>query len=114
MPDGQHAPTVTPPQRGRSPFVPLLLPTLALAAWLGFQTWQLAREREQLARALSSQEASVDAARKLRGSLDAVAAATARLAEGGNANARVIVEELRKRGITINPAAPAAAALPSK
>lgn len=108
MADTLPTPTAAPPQRGRSPFMPLLLPTLALAAWLGFQTWQLAHERDQLARALASQEASVDAARKLRGSLDAVAAATARLAEGGNANARVIVEELRKRGITINPAAPAA------
>jgi hypothetical protein len=45
----------------------------------------------------------VETATKLRGSLDAVATRTARLAGEGNANARVIVEELRKRGVTINP-----------
>jgi hypothetical protein len=37
----------------------------------------------------------------VRASLDAVATATAELAAGGNANARAIVDELAKRGITI-------------
>jgi hypothetical protein len=35
--------------------------------------------------------------------LDTVARETAQLADGGNQNAKRIVDELRKRGVTINP-----------
>jgi hypothetical protein len=45
----------------------------------------------------------VDNAGKLRASLDALAADTQRLADTGNANAALLVAELKKRGITINP-----------
>ena len=45
---------------------------------------------------------------KLRSSLDALARETAILADRGNAGARLIVDELRKRGVTINPKAPPA------
>ena len=43
-------------------------------------------------------------------SLDGLAAATQRLADRGNPNAALLVMELSKRGITINPQAGAAAA----
>lgn len=94
--------------RGRSPFVPMLLAALALTSWFAFQTQQLVRERTQLATLRTTQDAQVEAATKLRASLDAMASATARLADGGNMNAKLLVEELRKRGITINPNAPPA------
>ena len=87
----------------RAVFVPWLLLALAFVVWLGFQTYQLASERQQLKLLRVGQDANLDAANKVRGSLDAVATSTAKLASEGNANARVIVEELRKRGITINP-----------
>jgi hypothetical protein len=100
------------PQRrqGYSPFVPLLLFAIALVLWFAFQTLQLARERQQLGALSAGQDAQVDAAAKLRTSLDAMASATAKLADGGNVNAKLLVDELRKRGITINPNAPAAPA----
>jgi hypothetical protein len=88
----------------RSPFVPLLLLAIALVAWLGFQAVQQVRDREQLGalrKALEPQEA---AAQKVRASLDAVAIGTAKLAADGNASARAVIEELRKRGITVNAA----------
>jgi hypothetical protein len=91
-------------------FAPLLLLTVTLLSWLGFQTYQLVGERQQLAQMRFAQEAQVEAAGKVRASLDTVATATAKLADSGNVNARILVAELRKRGITINPAAPAAAA----
>jgi hypothetical protein len=96
---------------GQSPFVPLLLLALALVGWFAFQSYQLARERQQLGVLRAGQDAQMQAAAKVRASLDTVASATAALADGGNVNARILVEELRKRGITINPNA--AAALPS-
>jgi hypothetical protein len=91
-----------PPDQGV--FVPALLIALALVLWLVFQTVQLATERQQLGVASADLEPQERSATELRASLDALATATAELAAGGNANARVVVEELRKRGITIHPA----------
>ena len=91
-----------------SGFIPTLLLALAFVAWLGFQAVQQWMERQQLTLAQANQEPQEQAANKLRASLEAVATSTARLAAAGNVNARVIVEELRKRGVTINP--PGAAA----
>ncbi len=86
-----------------SAFVPALVTTLAIVAWLAFQTVQLVRERQQLELATAGLEAQEQAALKLRASLDAVASATAKLAAAGNANAKTVVEQLRNRGVTINP-----------
>lgn len=90
---------------GSSPFLPLLLLSIALVGWFAFQTFQLIGERKQLDALKTGQEAQIEAAARVRASLDTMAAATGRLAEGGNVNARILVEELRKRGITINSAA---------
>lgn len=88
-----------------SPFWPLLLGSLALLGWLGFQTQQLLNERQTLQGGYASQQQTVDSAGKLRASLDALAADTQRMADGGNPNAKLLVDELRKRGITISTAA---------
>ena len=88
-----------------SPFVPLMLLSSALVLWFAFQTVQLTQERKELAAIKSNQQTQVDAATKIRAGLDSLAASTQRLANTGNANAQVIVKELRKRGVTINAGA---------
>jgi len=88
-------------------FVPQLLMTLTLAGWLGFQAFQQFGERQQLQALSASGAAQEQAAQKLRASLEAVATATAKLANDGNANAQAVVDQLRKRGVTINSSAPA-------
>ncbi|MEO5772476.1 MAG: hypothetical protein ABIQ29_10455 [Burkholderiaceae bacterium] len=90
-------------QKRYSPFVPMLLIALAIVVWLAFQSLQLVLEQRQLTLAQANQESQYQAATKLRAALDGVATATAKLATEGNANARVVVEELRKRGVTIRP-----------
>ncbi len=95
-------PTGAPPSK--SLFLPAALFALAFAGWLGFQTVQLVGERQALAAARAALDPMELNATKLRTALDALATATAKLATDGNANARVIVDELRKRGVTINPA----------
>lgn len=105
----QHPGRLSSPEVTHSPFVPLLLSGLALLGWLGYQTQQLVKEREGLRAAHASLQLTVDNAGKLRASLDALAADTQRLANAGNANAKLLVDELRKRGITINPNPPASA-----
>ena len=102
----QSASRTAPVVRGpSSPFLPMLLSGLALLGWLGFQAYQLVNERQGLQAAYASQQQTVDNASKLRASLDALAADTQRLADGGNPNAKLLVDELRKRGITINTSA---------
>ena len=86
----------------RSVFAPLLLGGLAVLGWLGFQTWQFYVERQALQAAYASQQQTVDSSAKLRASLDTLAADTQRLADSGNPNARALVDELKKRGVTIS------------
>lgn len=85
-----------------SAFLPLVVLSAALMLWLGFQSVQLIGERSNLVATQDSQEASVIAAAQVRSSLDALASSTKKLADQGNSNAKTIVEELAKRGITIS------------
>ena len=101
METSAQAPAAMPAPR--SAFVPTLLMALAIVGWLAFQGVQLVRERLQLGELQANLSTQAEAATKLRASLDTVATATAKLAADGNASARLIVEELRKRGVTINP-----------
>ena len=86
-------------------FLPALLTALAVVVWFGFQTTQLVKERGNLATLKENQTATHQNAEKMRGQLDAIAAGAQRLADAGNPNAQAIVNALRQRGITINPAA---------
>ena len=109
----QAAPaSAKPAPPAHSAFVPVLLFGLAVLAVLGWQTWVLVSERSALNTAFEGQQQTVDNAGKLRGSLDALAADTQRLADRGNPNAALLVTELKKRGITINPTAAAAGPAP--
>jgi hypothetical protein len=93
---------------GGSYFIPLLLIAIALVIWTGFQTTQLLRERKYLKAVLNDQSPTVEQSQKLRAQLDSIAKETLQLANQGNSNAKIIVEELRKRGVTINPSNPPA------
>lgn len=96
-------------QRRSSPFLPLLILMLSVGVWTAFQTWQLSRESTTLATLRANQQAQLDQAQKVRQTLDQLASETQKLADAGNANARLVIEELRKRGITINRPQPGAA-----
>lgn len=96
-------------QRLASPFLPMLVLALALAGWFLFQSVQLMHERAAMREAIANQEKQMQESKKLRDSLDTIPKGTAALADAGNPNARLIVDELKKRGITITPKAPAPA-----
>lgn len=118
LPGSSHGDTAAAPAssaaagrtRSHSAFVPVMLFGLAVLAVLLWQTWLLSTEREALVTTHAGQQQTVDNAGQLRGSLDALAADTQRLADAGNANAALLVTELRQRGITINPQAQGAVA----
>ena len=88
----------------RSAFVPMILGGMALLGSMAFQGYQHLGDRQTLQNAHAAQQQTVDNAGKLRASLDALAADTQRMADAGNASARLLVEELKKRGVTINTA----------
>jgi hypothetical protein len=95
---------------GYSPFLPLLLLVVAAVAWPAFQCYQLVIERQGLATVYGNQARQHEDAGKLRTSLDSLARETAILAEKGNPSAKLVVGELARRGVTINPNAPTATA----
>jgi F0F1-type ATP synthase membrane subunit b/b' len=91
-------------------FVPVLLVIVAALGWYGFQTVALIRDYRGLEETRAAQVTPVEQAEKLRAATDALAAKTQKLADGGNANAQLIVANLKQRGIVINPAAKSAVA----
>lgn len=95
-----------PRGESRGSFIPALLLVIAVVGWAGFQTFQLVTERTTLTEGIASQDSQMEQSRKVRAALENIATRTARIAQAGNANATLIVEELRKRGISINADAP--------
>jgi hypothetical protein len=75
---------------------------------VGFETAELVRARNTLVTARAQQEQAILQGQKLRNQLRALAQGTLQLANEGDENARLIVDNLRQQGITINPPAPAA------
>ena len=88
------------------PFVPLLLFVFATMTWSGFQCYQLVHEKESLATTYSNQTRQFEDSGKMRSSLDSIARDTAVLAAMGNPSAKLVVDELARRGVKINPTAP--------
>lgn len=95
-----------PPARssGPGPFLPLLLLSLAWVLWMAFQLVMALNDKKALRDAHAQQQQTVDKSAQLRAALDALATDTQRLAEAGNPNARSLVDELKRRGVTITPA----------
>lgn len=86
----------------RSVLVPLAVGLLAMLIWAGFQTSQLVRERGNLKQVYASQETPLQTAQKMRTQMDVIASGTAKLAGQGNASAKVMMQALAARGITID------------
>jgi hypothetical protein len=103
IPDNASA-NVEPADR-RAWRLPLILTIVSLLVWFGFQTVQLWIDRGNLGLMNRSLEAPMQQSQKVRAQLEALINKTAELANQGNANARIVIEELEKRGIPIGSAA---------
>lgn len=90
---------------------PILITIIALIIWFSFQVSQQFGIRNNLNAQFEKQEATMVNSQKMRAQLDAIAAGTKRLAEQGNSNAQLVVQELQKNGININSAAQASSTL---
>jgi len=87
---------------GHGVFIPLLLITLASLGWTVFQTTELIRERNNLNQSHEDQVTPLAQSQKVRVAADSLAAKMQTLADQGDANAQLVINELHQRGITIN------------
>ncbi len=90
-------------------FLPVLLIAIAFLFWTGFQTMQFVWEGSAMSTVYQNQEPLVQSATKVRKSLDTLAKETQKLADQGNPNAKLLVDELKKRGVNIKSAGEAIA-----
>lgn len=88
--------------KGHSSFLPILGLALTLLLLAAFQTAQLSMDRDVLVTVKNNQDAAVSESKKVRTQFESIAKSTGQLAANGNSNAQMIVEQLRKQGITIN------------
>jgi len=86
--------------------LPLILLTVSLLVWFGFQTVQLFFERKNLLSVTGSFQSAVQEAQKLRTQLETLITKTAELAKQGNTSAKKAVEELEQKGIPIQAGTP--------
>ena len=83
--------------------VPLILTLAALTFYFGFQTLQLLSERSNLVMVKSSQEAAAQEAQKIQAQFKTLVSKTGELADKGHAGAKMVMEELLKRGVGSAP-----------
>src|SRR5271169_5267466 len=82
---------------------PLVVLAAAFLIATGFRTERLIQQRIELGAIRVAQEPAVQQGQKLRAQLDQLADATARVAVGGDANAKAIVDEMSRQGVTLRP-----------
>ena len=87
------------PAAERGANLPLTILLIALVLWFGFQAVQLAIERANLGEARGHQEAAMQEAQKLRTQFESLISKTSELANKGHAGAKLVMEELQKRGM---------------
>jgi hypothetical protein len=92
----------------------VIITLLALLLWFGFQSVQLWYERGNLSAVKASQETAIQESEKIRLQFQGLMTKTSELANQGHAGAKLIVDELQKRGIGVAPPAKPAVKLELK
>lgn len=76
-----------------------LLTLLALLIWHGAQAVQLLRDRTNLSIAKESQDAALQESQKIQSQFQTLMTKTAELAAKGHPGAKMVIDELQKRGV---------------
>lgn len=92
----------------------LIITLAALLLWFGFQSVQALRERGNLSGVKTNQESALQEAEKIRLQFHALLAKTSELAGQGHVGAKMVVDELLRRGIGAGPAVKSTAKPESK
>ena len=78
--------------------LPWILTLTALLIYFAFQTLQLVSERSNLGMVKSNQEGAIQEAQKVQAQFKTLVSKTSELADQGHAGAKMVMEELLKRG----------------
>jgi hypothetical protein len=81
--------------------LPLMLTIISVLIWFAFQSVQLVFERNNLTALKANLETPLQESQKMQAQLQSLMNKTAELANQGNPGAKVVVEELEKRGIPV-------------
>jgi hypothetical protein len=87
--------------------LPLIILLAALTVYFVFQTWQVAVERTNLGLVKANQDAAIQEAQRVQTQFKTLVTKTGQLAAQGHAGAKMVMEELQKRGLGEGPEAPA-------
>ena len=93
-----------PPVEKTDSGVAVIITLVALLLWFGFQSLQLWRERGNLGAVKANQETVIQESENIRLQFQSLVEKTSEVANQGHAGARMIIDELHKRGIGV-PAA---------
>jgi hypothetical protein len=96
------------PPRAAASSLALTLTLVSLVLWLGFQAFQMVRERGNLSLVRASQDSAVQEAEKIRTQFEALISKLSDLANKGHAGAKMVMDELQNRGVgaAAEPAVP--------
>jgi hypothetical protein len=83
--------------------LPLIVLLAAVTIYFGFQTLQLLSERGNLGAVKSNQETAMQEAQKVQTQFKTLVTKTGQLADQGHAGAKMVMEELQKRGVGVAP-----------
>ena len=87
--------------------LPLIIILAALTIYFVFQSLQLISERGNLGAVKSNQDTALQEAQKVQTQFKTLVTKTSQLADQGHAGAKMVMEELQKRGLGAAPEAPA-------
>jgi hypothetical protein len=79
--------------------IALTLTLVALVLWFGFQAFQLVRDRSSLQVVKANQETAMQESEKIRTQFQTLMTKTAELANKGHAGAKMVIDELQRRGL---------------
>ena len=84
-------------------WLPIALVVVSFFVLMAFETSYAIHDRDALADQRQLQESAVQEAVKLRQKLEVLAGKTAQLAADGDENAKSIVDQMKRQGITLSP-----------
>ncbi|HEX9143274.1 MAG TPA: hypothetical protein VGA09_03310 [Candidatus Binatia bacterium] len=91
------------PKRSGSSSVALTVTIGCLVLWFGFQAFQLIRDRGNLGLVKANQESAIQESEKVQAQFKALMTKIAELAKQGHAGAKMVMDELQKRGVGFAP-----------
>lgn len=83
--------------------VALTITIISLILWFSFQAVQLVRDRSNLRLVKTNQETALQESEKIRAQFQTLMTKTAELANQGHAGAKMVMDELQKRGVGVAP-----------